>query len=386
MFDQRGQKSPKSHRINPEIWSKLHEWIQTLPLYKSHYNYERTDRLYFEDRNLNITKLHKDFLSHMLKITGKPINLSFVTFFKYYKINFNIGFKSPRSDICDFCFEILQKGLSKLNDEQKIEYNNHLQKVERYRNFKNNCTETNSNTIVLEMDYCKTWPIPKLPNASYYYSSVLNFNLFNVHFYNINKDYMFYFIEGEFKRDPNSVCSFLFEALKYTINNSVQVIYIFSDSCPAQNKNYAVLKFLNWFSVNFKAKIIQVFPVRGHSYCSCDRNFAIFSKSLKNIEIIETSETYIETLKNCNFIVNKGISFDYKKCFESHFNSTKNMRISDSSRIEYFPNGYIKMYHDYFDIPYKETNLMLNNKNTSLWTKNLRLSEKIAYLMKNTML
>ncbi len=34
------------------------------------------------------------------------------------------------------------------------------------------------------------------------------------------------------------------------------------------------------------------------------------------------------------------------------------------------------MYFDYFDIPYKETNLMLNNKNTSSWTKNLRLSEK----------
>jgi hypothetical protein len=132
---------------------------------------------------------------------------------------------------------------------------------------------------------CKTWSIPKLPNASCYYSAVLYFNLFNVHFYNINKDYMFYLIEGESKRNPNSVCSFLFEALKHIINNLakqfVSNLYFF---CPAQNRNYTVLKFLSCFSVNYKVKIIQVFPVRGHSYCSCDRNFAIFSKILRNID------------------------------------------------------------------------------------------------------
>ncbi len=158
------------------------------------------------------------------------------------------------------------------------------------------------------MDYCKAYPVPKLPNSSYYYSSVLIFNLFNIDIHKSDKSYMFYFLEGVFKRGPNSVFSFLFKVINENITKNIKTIYIFSDSYGAQNKNYTVFKFLTWLSIYFKVKITQVFPVRGHSYCVCDRNFVILSKSIKNLAIIETPEDYIKEFQNFNFIIEKGVS------------------------------------------------------------------------------
>jgi hypothetical protein len=76
-------------------------------------------------------------------------------------------------------------------------------------------------------------------------------------------------------------------------------------------KNYTVFKFLNWLSIYFEVKITQVFPIRERSYCVCDRKFAILSKSIKNLAFIETPEDYIKEFQNCNFIIEKRVSFNY---------------------------------------------------------------------------
>jgi hypothetical protein len=74
----------------------------------------------------------------------------------------------------------------------------------------------------------------------------------------------------------------------------------------------------------FKIKIIQIFPVRGHSYCECDRNLANFSKFIKKIEKIESSEVYINFLKESNFDVNKGVSYNFANFLKPYFKPLKN--------------------------------------------------------------
>jgi hypothetical protein len=184
---------------------------------------------------------------------------------------------------------------------------------------------------------------------------------------------MFYFLEGEFRRGPNSVCSFLFKVINKIITKNIKAIYILSDSCGAQNKNYTVFKFLTWLAIYFKVKITQVFPVRGHSYCVCDRNFAVLSKSIKNLAIIETPEDYIKEFQNFNCIIEKGGSFNYSDCMNPYFESNKNLFISNASKIEYFTNGLAKLFNDYNGNPFVSTNLVINIKNCNKLFKKLKL-------------
>jgi hypothetical protein len=251
------------------------------------------------------------------------IDLKFVTFYNYFNKNFNYGFSNPKTDICDLCSQVIQEGVANLESTLKEEYEMHLEKVSSHKAYKNKILKNDSNVLQLEMDFCNTKPIPKLPNNSYYYSSAVNFNLFNITFHNINKKYMFHFMEGEFMRGPNPVCSFLYEALNTTIYLNIKKIFISSDLSGAQNRNYTVLKFLLWYSFNFNVKIIQVFTVRGHSYCASDRQFGLFSKEVKSLPKVESPEEYVQILNNFDFIVLKGKSYDYKLCFKRCFKSVK---------------------------------------------------------------
>ncbi len=64
----------------------------------------------------------------------------------------------------------------------------------------NNLIKCDSDTLVIEIYFCKTHLILKLPNNSFNYIKVINFNLFKAHIHNRNKSFMYYFVEGEFKK------------------------------------------------------------------------------------------------------------------------------------------------------------------------------------------
>ena len=55
-------------------------------------------------------------------------------------------------------------------------------------------------------------------------------------------------------------------------------------------------------------EIIHVYPIRGHSYCSYDRNFELYGQKKKKMETIETVEDYyklIESVRDPPFIIIK---------------------------------------------------------------------------------
>jgi hypothetical protein len=187
---------------------------------------------------------------------------------------------------------------------------------------------------------------------------------------------MFYFLEGEFKKGANTICSFLHYILKELINNETRQIIIFSDAFGGQNRNYIVLNFLLFISVFYKIKIIQVFPFRGHSYCVCDRNFEVFSKKLKKIEKIESPDKYLEVLKQCNFNVVKGISYNFELTLKSLFKKSKTLKISEACKIEYNPDGLVSCYKDYNDIPYSNEKILKLNVNLESTLNKLKVDDK----------
>jgi hypothetical protein len=128
----RGKHNTRHNKIKSEVWQKFDQYINTLPYNESHYSIEKTAKKYFEDSSLNITKLYKNFMSYLFANTGNIYNLCFVTFYFYFKHNYNYGFSKPRSDFCDTCFEYSQIGLNNLPHNDKILFQKHLEKVEFY--------------------------------------------------------------------------------------------------------------------------------------------------------------------------------------------------------------------------------------------------------------
>lgn len=54
---------------------------------------------------------------------------------------------------------------------------------------------------------------------------------------------------------------------------NIKKIVLLSDAADGQNKNVTVMMFCSWYAYAFGLQITQMFPVRGHSFGQCDRNF-----------------------------------------------------------------------------------------------------------------
>ena len=59
-----------------------------------------------------------------------------------------------------------------------------------------------------------------------------------------------------------------------------------------------MIVFLSILSKYLQVEIVHLYPVRGDSYCQCDRNFGMYGKKKKMKELIETEEEYIEMIKS----------------------------------------------------------------------------------------
>lgn len=103
---------------------------------------------------------------------------------------------------------------------------------------------------------------------------------------------MYYFLEGSVKKGGNTVCNCLLDTIgKELALDCISKIYLFSDACGGQNRNYNDLVFLSLLAKHFQMEIYHLYPVRGHSYCQCDRNFDLYGKQKKKKKLILSAST-----------------------------------------------------------------------------------------------
>lgn len=70
-------------------------------------------------------------------------------------------------------------------------------------------------------------------------------NVFNIHCHKTNISALYWFTENQAKKDPNSVCSFVYDFIsRKPDTDKAKKIYLFSDSANGQNKNKTILRFL----------------------------------------------------------------------------------------------------------------------------------------------
>ena len=289
--------------------------------------------------------LYKTFIEICEK-DGLP-KVSFTCFDDHYNLNYNYGFVMPRTDVCNDCYQNLNIGEASLTEQQRLDFNLHLKQVQDFKKLKSHIFENLCDKLIIEMDYCQNNSLPSLPVADNFYARKFWLFLCNVHVHYTKQFYMFYFYEGEYKRGPNTIATFLFEVINEIDLVQFNEIIIISDSCFAQNKNSVVFKALVLLLNMKNIKITHLYPVVGHTYNICYRNFSNFTKRIKRIEKIEELDDYLRILTDLKFIVRKAKVLDFEKYFQKVFNTQLKVEISKLFKIVYLPNAIVSCYHDY---------------------------------------
>ncbi|XP_063220830.1 uncharacterized protein LOC134530141 [Bacillus rossius redtenbacheri] len=304
--ENRGKHTERPNKLSRDVWTKVEEHWAKFPSKQSHYSRGHTERKYFENPDLNVKKMFIAFQQYYFDSTGKTLTMKYSTYHRYFRENSPYCFRQPRTDVCDFCTESKTLLDINQNDPRKTTYRLHLAKVEKYKTLKQEYlakvkgNTMQDDTLVIEFDYGQNLPIPKLNVTSQFYKRLLWLNVFNVHCHNDSASTFYCFPECDAKKNANSVCSFVyhFTCEKMKSYKNIKNIIFLSDAAGGQNKNITVLRFCSWLSQITKVKVTHMFPVRGHSYCQCDRNFGLYGTLLKRLESIETVEDYLTIIKS----------------------------------------------------------------------------------------
>lgn len=296
MCDKRGKHSNRPRKIPEKVYDMIKEHWSKIPNKKSHYG-RVSQRKYFENPDLNVKKLYKSFQQYYFEHTKTPLKMKYNTYHRYFRENSSYSFRQPRTDVCDFCTKCKILLEANPDDPMKTQYLLHLKKVEFYNKMKKEYLESidkNPDTLIIEFDYAQNLPLPKLNITSQFYKRLLWLFNFNVHCHNDKSSTFYCFLETDSKKGPNTVCSFVYNFITEKLKDfpNIKKIVFFSDSCGGQNKNISVVMFSTWLAKSLNVTIEHIFPVRGHSYNQCDRNFGMYSILLKSLETIETAEQY----------------------------------------------------------------------------------------------
>lgn len=136
--------------------------------------------------------------------------------------------------------------------------------------------------------------------------------------------------EATAHKGQNEVISFLNYYFSNIMEHSVETVYLFSDNCSAQKKNFALTQFLYIVATKqmYGIKhIIHRYPEPGHSFLPCDRAFGIIEKKRRKLERVYLPETYKklvqDTCKNFNVIdVKQDMILNYSGFMKPLFKKT----------------------------------------------------------------
>lgn len=363
--DKRGKHIFRTNAIPQETIQIIDEHIRSYPLKQSHYS---TRTIQYLDANLNIKTMHDMFLVKHPELNG-IVRYDF--FRNHYNTNHGYRFGRPQVDVCSTCEELDAKIKSAtLNENAKrVAVAEKLVHIKRAKKFYNKQKEVQAlcqqreDVGALVFDYMQNLPLPKIPVQEMFYLRKLWLFVFCVHDLKTNLANFYTYSEGEAKRGPDEVCSLLWKTIQ-NMDPAIKELHVFSDACGGQNRNNTLIRFfLTLITLGRFKKIYQYFPIRGHSFLQCDRNFGTAKRLIRRADRIYTPNEYnlmISTAKKTGFVVTNVKSEDildfknswpqfYKKTCKSIDKATTYL-ISKYRHLEYSSNnkGYL-VAHEYID-------------------------------------
>lgn len=327
--DMRGQNRP-GNAIPGATVEAIKEHISSFPVKQAHYS-SREYRYLSEQLNVKI--MHNLFK----KKHPEYVSVKYDFYLKVFHEAFSLTFGRPKVDTCCECETLKLKIHSKsLNDTAKrvavAEKMVHLRRARKFYTKLDEVTNlvtTDDTVFGICIDYMQNLQLPSIPIQEAFYLRQLVVNVFCIHNLKDNSATFYVYNEGTAGKGPNEVCSFLIEYLR-TIPENIKYLHIFSDGCLAQNKNNTMVRmFMALVSLEKFQIINQYFPIRGHSFLPCDRDFGVVKRSLKKFDHTYTLEEYTKRISECprkqKFTVKVPKTediLDFKQWWPKHYKKT----------------------------------------------------------------
>ena len=144
-------------------------------------------------------------------------------------------------------------------------------------------SKTDEKFHAITLDFSKNLCVPNITTNDVYYKRQLSVFLFNIHQLGSSESSFYLYDETVAKKGSCDVVSMIHDFILSQVPNSTDTFHVFCDSCGGQNKNYTVFRY--YYYLVHIAKIFDTvkvtFPIRGHSYLECDRNFALVNDKAK---------------------------------------------------------------------------------------------------------
>lgn len=305
----------KSHR------EAVKTFIAKLKCVECHYSREKSTRQYLPSDS-NIKKLWKLYCTE-----NKEFPVKYEFFRKVFVTYFNISFRTPATDACSECIRF--HGLiqaCKENDEKlelMTKFRVHKLKAKA---FYNDLKTPENNTVKLSFDCQKNMLLPRVPDQSAYFSRQLYFYNFIIceghsKSQQTHDTVMAYtWTENEASKGSNEITSMVCDKLTtLNIMESTQVLKMYCDGCPGQNKNVTMMGMLMFWLYSNKSSLKEVhviFPIVGHSFLPPDRCFGRIEKIVRKRDTIIKPSEYRDIIRETATVKELGkdfVIYDWKK-------------------------------------------------------------------------
>lgn len=330
--DKRGKSVKSRHNLIPaEVCFQINEHIKSFDVKEVHYSNNVLKK--YLPATLDVKQMHKMFME---KFPDSKVKYSF--YLKYFHENFTYTFGRPQVDVCSACEELGQKIKSTtLNDNAKrvatAELLVHKNRAKKFYKKLEHIKKLSSGTdeiLGIAMDYMQNLPIPDIPVQEIFYYRQLWVFEFSIHNLKTGEAKFFSYHEGEAHKGPNEVCTFLKHYFENEVSENVKELHIFSDGCAGQNKNHTVIRFLLALASSGKfRKIFHYFPIRGHSFLPCDRDFGVVKRRIRKQDRVYLPEEYYELIEKSSAKslfsikkVNNENILDFKKWWPKYYKKT----------------------------------------------------------------
>ncbi|KAK5644754.1 hypothetical protein RI129_006054 [Pyrocoelia pectoralis] len=319
---------------NIEKFREVKQFISKLKGKESHYGRRKSRRIYVS-AEYSIAKLCH--LYNEKVNDDKKVNYKY--FSRIFSNNFNIGFGSPATDVCNYCVRTTTQISDAKNDAQKNQLKTQL-KVHKVRasQFHKLMKEEFANAVSFCFDLQQVQSLPKVPIQDAFYAQQLSFYFLCITATNCKNPVFYSWMEHQAVRGATEISSALLDFLKKTnFPPNIDTLRLFSDGCGGQNKNSFIIHMLMLWLHNFAPetmkKIEVTFPVRGHSYLPADRIFGRVEKILRRHAVIKTPEKYWELYSTVGEIRKLGPDWSLFNIKEALGSLKKVVGISTSKRI-----------------------------------------------------
>lgn len=299
-IDLRGKHNNRPHVLNSEYIVKIKEHIESFPCKISHYSSGKEVK--YLDGKLNVKSMYDLFIKKWPTLNKK---VKYEYYLKYFNENYSLRFGRPQVDVCSECERLGSKLKDpNLNDIAKrvhaAELLVHKRRAKKFytqmQAVTKMCTERND-VIGISFDYMQNLPLPNIPVQEMFYYRQLWVYAFQIHNLKNNTGHFYTYHEGQAHKGPDEVCSFVLHYITNYIPPEIRELHIFSDGCPGQNRNHTMVRFLITLAYSKRfTKIYHYFPVRGHSFLPCDRDFGTVKRLIRKADRIYLPEEYEEMI------------------------------------------------------------------------------------------